>query len=438
MGDLMDGAYRPGALLQIETKGRKMTVKRWIRNIFFLMPALFILTAPGIRAGASSINELQQQIAAHQKELENANNKVSNLQDEQSLIQELIDDLNAEIVNTMTEISLKQDEIAQKETEIAEKQNQITEKQADIQATEQEYDKAKAREEQQKEDMLVRVRRIYETSSASLLDLVLRGTGLGNLLNRLDFVEQLYTYDQNKLSDYQEARRLVRELWDRLEEEKAQLEQQKLQFETDKGQLEEAKAELDQQKAELDQALAVRKKENANYQAEIDKARQEANVAKTLIQQEQKALKRLQQEQNQGNTPAANGTYTDTGYASIIDNAKGSELGKKIAKYACQFIGNPYVYGGTSLTNGTDCSGFTWRIYLNFGYSITRTSYSQRSDGVEVSYADAQPGDIICYSGHVAMYIGGGKIVHASNQRDGIKVSNAAYREIITVRRIIQ
>ena len=414
-----------------------MTVKRWIRNIFFLMPALFILTAPGIRASASSINELQQQIAAHQKELENANNKVSNLQDEQSLIQELIDDLNAEIINTMTEISLKQDEIAAKETEIEEKQTQIEEKQADIQVTEQEYNEAKAREEKQQDDMLVRVRRIYETNSTSLLNLVLKGTGLGNLLNRLDYVEQLYTYDQNKLSDYQEARRLVRELWDRLEEEKEQLQQQKLQFETDKAQLEEAKSELDQQKAELDQALAVRKKENANYQAEIDKARQEANVAKALIQQEQKDLKRLQQEQNKGNTPAANGTYTDTGYASIIDNANGSELGKKIAKYACQFVGNPYVYGGTSLTNGTDCSGFTWRIYLNFGYSITRTSYSQRSDGVEVSYADAQPGDIICYSGHVAMYIGGGKIVHASNQRDGIKVSNATYREIITVRRII-
>ena len=415
-----------------------MTVNRWIRNTILLMTALLLTAGSGIKAGASSISELQQQIAAHQKELEKANNKVSDLKDAQSLIEELIDDLNSEIINTMTEISLKEDEISEKEGEIAEKQTQIRDKQSDIQVTEQEYYQAKDREEKQQDDMQVRVRKIYETSQSSLLNLVLQGTGLGNLLNRLEFVEQLYTYDRKKLADYQEARQLVRELWDRLEAEKAQLELQKLQYEADKARLEEAKSELSRQKTELDQALAMRKKESANYEAEINKARQEANVAKTLIQQEQQELKRLQQEQNKGNTAAANGNYTDTGYTSIIDNAKGSELGKKIAKYACQFIGNPYVYGGTSLTNGTDCSGFTWRIYLNFGYSITRTSFSQRSDGVEVSYANAQPGDIICYSGHVGMYIGGGKIVHASNQKDGIKVSSATYRDIITVRRIIQ
>lgn len=414
---------------------QKKKLKRAVHG-FFLAAALFLLVGPSVRAG--SISELQQQIAEHQRELEEANNRVMDLQDAQSLIQELIDDLNSEILNNMTEIGLKEDELAEKEEDIKRKQSQIRDKQSDIDATEREYFEAKDREEKQKDDMLVRIRRIYETGSASFLNLVLRGTGLGNLLNRLDYVEQLYTFDQNKLSEYQAARRLVRDLWDKLEEEKKQLELQMIQFETDKAQLEQSKKDLDLQRAELDQALESRKKESANFDAEINKARQEANIAKKLIQQEQQELRRLQNAQNAGNTGAANGNYTDTGYASIIDNASGSELGKKIAKYACQFIGNPYVYGGTSLTNGTDCSGFTWRVYADFGYSITRTSLSQRSDGVEVSYANAEPGDIICYSGHVAFYIGGGKIVHASNQRDGIKVSNATYREILTVRRIIK
>ena len=103
---------------------------------------------------------------------------------------------------------------------------------------------------------------------------------------------------------------------------------------------------------------------------------------------------------------------------------------------ALQFVGNPYVYGGTSLTNGADCSGFTQSVYAQFGYSLPRTSYEQQNWGTEVSYADAQPGDLICYGGHVAIYMGNGQIVHASNSRDGIKISNdATYRTILSVRR---
>ncbi len=123
--------------------------------------------------------------------------------------------------------------------------------------------------------------------------------------------------------------------------------------------------------------------------------------------------------------------------ADIINNASGSDLGKQIARYGCQFIGNPYVYGGTSLTNGTDCSGFTYKVYQNFGYNLPRTSYAQRSAGKEVSYSEAQPGDLICYDGHIGIYIGGGYIVHASSVKTGIKVSKATYRTILSVRRIL-
>ena len=132
-----------------------------------------------------------------------------------------------------------------------------------------------------------------------------------------------------------------------------------------------------------------------------------------------------------------NATYTTTDYTSIIENSSGSDLGKKVAKYACQFIGNPYVSGGTSLTNGADCSGFTYRVYQDFQYSLPRTSYQQRSAGTGVDYDSAQPGDLICYEGHVGIYIGGGLIVHASTSKTGIKVSRAQYKTILSVRRII-
>ena len=123
---------------------------------------------------------------------------------------------------------------------------------------------------------------------------------------------------------------------------------------------------------------------------------------------------------------------------SSSSSSSSSGSGSAIADYATQFVGNPYVYGGTSLTNGADCSGFTQSVYANFGVSLPRTSYEQQNAGTEVSYADAQPGDLICYGGHVAIYMGNGRIVHASNSVDGIKISdNAAYRTIVSVRRLV-
>lgn len=110
--------------------------------------------------------------------------------------------------------------------------------------------------------------------------------------------------------------------------------------------------------------------------------------------------------------------------------------GQEVIDYACQFIGNPYVWGGTSLTDGADCSGFVQSVYAHFGISLPRTSYEQRSAGYEVSYEDAQPGDLILYEGHVGLYIGNDQIVNAMNEAQGIGISSATYTNIVAVRRI--
>ncbi len=113
-------------------------------------------------------------------------------------------------------------------------------------------------------------------------------------------------------------------------------------------------------------------------------------------------------------------------------------LGRRIADFALQFVGNRYRYGGTSLTGGTDCSGFTMSVYQNFGVSLPHSSRSQRSSGTAVgSLAEAEPGDLICYSGHVALYLGNGRIVHAQNARKGITTSDATYQRILAIRRVI-
>ena len=118
-------------------------------------------------------------------------------------------------------------------------------------------------------------------------------------------------------------------------------------------------------------------------------------------------------------------------------SAQPASNGQVIVDYACQFIGNPYVWGGTSLTDGADCSGFVQSVFAHFGISLPRTTYDQINAGVEVSYDQAMPGDLICYDGHIGFYIGNGQIVNAQNPEQGIGISPATYTTILSVRRIV-
>ena len=137
-------------------------------------------------------------------------------------------------------------------------------------------------------------------------------------------------------------------------------------------------------------------------------------------------------------TSKNNGSSSSSSSGSSGSSVSYNPTGQSVVNYACQFVGNPYVWGGTSLTNGADCSGFIMSIYAKFGVSLPHSSGAMAGCGRGVSYSEAMPGDIICYAGHVAIYMGGGQIVHASNAKDGIKISgNAAYRPIVAVRRVL-
>ena len=164
------------------------------------------------------------------------------------------------------------------------------------------------------------------------------------------------------------------------------------------------------------------------------KAEEEARLAKE--EAERKAAQEAATKAAAKSSSSKKGTGSQTVTPPVLSGS-GSELGQSVADFACQFVGNPYVWGGTSLTNGADCSGFVMSVYSNFGVSLPHSSSADRNVGSAVNgLENAQPGDIICYSGHVAIYIGGGQIVHASTAKTGIIISSASYRSILSIRRI--
>ncbi|MDD3367700.1 MAG: NlpC/P60 family protein [Lachnospiraceae bacterium] len=403
-------------------------MKKKLRQIAAVWMSLVMMIIVVEPVRAATISELQQQQQEHQNKLNEVTGQINGLEDEQSIIEEQIEDLNAELINMMTSISLLEDQISQKEQEISDKEAEIAEAQAA-------YEEAVRVEIAQYEAMKIRIKFMYEKGNTSYLELFMQADSFSDMVNKADYIEDLYDYDRKLLKEYQETEQKVAAMKAALEEEKAALE-------TEEQELQVSKKDLVDQQSQLDVMKAQKKKESANYEAQIKQAEAQAASYKKQIEAEAAQIKKLQEEAKKpkNGTAAASGSYKVTAFnTSIISNASGSDLGKKVAMYGCQYIGNPYVAGGTSLTNGADCSGFTYRIYADFGYSIPRTSYMQRNAGTAVgSLAEAQPGDLICYDGHVALYCGGGYIVHASTERTGIKISNANYRSIAAIRRIIK
>ncbi|SDA78835.1 Cell wall-associated hydrolase, NlpC family [Lachnospiraceae bacterium G11] len=384
------------------------------RRLLGFVVGVAVLAGYSLSVNASSVAEIQKGMTDKQNKLNAENSNLSGLQSEAEALEQEIADLDSEILNLMTDIAVLEDQIEVKVGEIAEAQA--------------EYDEAKATEIEQYEAMKIRIQYMYEMGETNYLSLLISAKSMSELLNKAEYVEQIYEYDRKKLEEFQEITKKVEELKIALENEKAELEDQK--------------AALNDQKAMLDELIEQKKAQAADYAAQIAESRKRAQALKDQIAADQKKISQLQEEERKrlaaeaAKKAAASGNVGQT-TATIITNATGSELGKQIATYACQFVGNPYVHGGTSLTQGADCSGFTYRVYADFGYSIPRSSSAQTTCGTAVDYANAQPGDIICMPGHVGIYIGNGQMVHASTPSGGIKIGTCTFKPVIGVRRIV-
>lgn len=394
--------------------------------------------------------EEQKQQADEKKQQEqqnynNATGKVNSIQSNVDEVAEEIDEIDAALVETIASVELIEEDIAEKEDQIEE--------------TTEELEAAQETEQEQYEAMKLRIQFMYEKGDTTYLQLLLASQNFSDMVNKAEYIEELYDYDRMKLQEYQAAREVVELLKEQLEEEMSELEAQQHELAEEKESLEIILAEKQETYDNYEVQLAQAKQEAAVYKANIKKQNDEIkrlemaaaekqsqiDAAKKAEEEARKAQELALQNQNtssdssssSGSSSSSSSSSAGSSYASASSYSGTGSKGQQIANYACQFIGNPYVPGGTSLTQGADCSGFVWRVYKDFGYSVPRTSYSLRSAGTGVSYADAQPGDIMCYAGHVGIYIGNGQIVHASTQKTGIKITNATYKEILSVRRIV-
>ena len=332
-----------------------------------------------------------------------------------------------------------------------------------IQGADRDYRQAEEKRQRQHDILKKRIQFLYEEGDITYLDILLKAKNIGDVVSQTEYFRQLYEYDQEIIQRYEKLKQEASGKKELLEEKQSQLEV-----------MEE---ENESQQKELEGFIAARQKESSSFALELEAAQaRSAQAAGEVIRkteeirilrarQEEDRIRqekeRIRQEQESaGREPGSAGQESggagqaseaagrepggagrESGGAGTaggrpVKSIGGTEFGRNVADYALQFVGNPYVYGGTSLTGGTDCSGYTQSVYRHFGVSIPRTSGEQAGFGREIPYEEMEPGDLVCYSGHVAMYIGGGRIVHASSRKEGIKVSNdPAYRTIVSIRR---
>ncbi len=356
---------------------------------------------------------------------------------------------------------------------------------------------AEAKEKQQYEDMKLRIKYMYEEGNAGLLSTLIRAESYADLVSKAEYVQKVHDYDRKMLDKYVETKNEVVELKGNLEEGQAEMQALSDEMVVQKENLETTLTQMRSQIEDFDSQLVQAKEAAAEELRRIEAEQRAAEEAEAAAREQQEAEEAAAAEQQaeddsqqkedsetednqvnpepsdtsddkkdedkkeESNPKPSKPSENDKDKEDSKDDAKDEEddekqddktddlpaakpgnaaLGQQIADMGCNYIGNKYVYGGTSLTNGIDCSGFVQQIHKKFGISTPRTSGAIRGGGKSVSYADRMPGDVICYSGHVGIYIGNNKIVHASNSapypKGGIKITSPAnYRTVLAVRR---
>ena len=399
------------------------------RLLATVLAAVMIISGTQI-AGATSLSQARSQKNQAQNKLDSVNSQIADIESQQSSLQSEIDKVDSELVDVLVSLDLISDQIDQKKVELAQAESDLA--------------AAKEKEAEQYDAMKNRIRYMYENGDSSFLDAFVGAQSFADVLNKVENFSKVYDYDRNLLVEYQNTKTEVANLVTQVEEEKKDLEENQATYQEQQKNLEEMKAQKSSQMSDFENQLAQAQSLAAQYKQTV--AEQNAIIAQKLAEA-QTVKTSTAGVSNVANNNSSSSSKSESKKSSDSDSessssdssssSSGSGSGSAVASYGCQFVGNPYVWGGESLTNGADCSGFVKSVYGHFGVSLPHSSGALTGVGRAVSTSDMQPGDIVCYSGHVAIYIGGGQIVHASSPSTGIKIGPVNYgKSIIAVRRI--
>ena len=418
--------------------------RKWTRAICTVLTSALVFTGPAVEGITFSgyINSGLEKVYAKTKKQKDAEKKKSQAEQDLKDKKNEINGLKDQQQTTADDIknkSAKLDEILAAQKKL---QTDITNKQAEIEQNQKDLAAAQEKQQEQYDAMKKRIQFMYENSAEdNIWTAIIESNGITDMLNRIEYVSDVYDSDRALMDSYQAAVEQVKEIGTKLDNDMNELTAMQDDYEKQQADVEAAIVALENQKEQYASQIAQAQQQEDNYQNII------TAQGKIIQEKEAAAAAAAARANSSPSSSSYDGGGAGKGGSIAGDYAAGGGKnpgastgvsGSSVVSYAMQFVGNPYVWAGNSLTNGVDCSGFVHEVYAHFGISTPRYSQAFKSVGQAVSFDNIQPGDVVVYPGHVAIYAGGGVIVEAQSTKAGITANrNVQCHTILAIRRLV-